>query len=271
MDTENDNTVQHDMNRSNDIKMELSQGLSIEDWSDIESIRSSYSSIFQNQTKSHRSYEISDRITALITWSEFASERAMKLIHFFQQIDEFENLNVDDRFTLVKYNLLPLFLIQKCHCYDPLTGKFANRSNEDASKRRQFFALCYGSSGIRETYLNFIRSFSMITDYDSTLINLILVMLLFSKGLSMSENEPILNDVLAVNKAQSHYARLTWNYLLYKHGEKKTLKQFTQIMGNIARIQSFTKYYRDFFRSEIQCAELLERFAPLMQAVLNIA
>lgn len=271
MDTENENIILHDTNESINIQNPLSEVLSNDDWSDIENIRSIYSSIFQNVNQSNRSFDISDRISALVYWSQFSSERALKLVHFFQQIDEFENLNGDDRFTLIKYNLLPLFLIQKCLYYNPITGTFIGRNNEDPTKRRQFFALCYGDSGIRETYRNLIRSFSIITEQDSTLINLILVILLFSKGLSMSEDEPILNDVLAVNRAQSHYTRLTWNYLIYRYGEKKTFTQFTQIMWEISRIQSFTKYFRDFFRIEIQSTDILERFAPLMQAVLNIA
>lgn len=270
MDAENDNTVLNDTIESNSIQSTSSESLSIEDWSDIESVRSNYSSIFENENRSRRCYDTSDRISALITWSEFASERAISLINFFQQIDEFENLNSDDRFILIKYNLLTLFLIQKCLHYNPLTGRFNNKNNDDLFKRRQFFTLCYGTSGIRETFMNLIRSFSAITEQDSTLIYLILIILLFSKGLSMSENESILNDGLAVNRAQSHYTRLTWNYLIYKQGEKKTFQQFTQIMAEIERIQSFTKHYRDFFRSEIQSNDISERFAPLMQAVLNI-
>jgi len=264
MDTENDPNEL--LNRENP----LSVGLSIEDWSDIESIRSIYLSIFENLNECNRSFDISDRKSALVYWSKFSSERALKLINFFQQIDEFENLNGDDKFTLIKYNLLPLFLIQKCLDYNTITGKFNGRNNEDPTKRRQFFSLCYGNSGIRETYRDLMRSFSIITEQDSTLINLILIILLFSKGLSMNEDEPILNDVLTVNQAQSYYTRLTWNYLIYKYGEKKTFVLFTQLMWQIKRIQSFTKHFRDFFRIEIQSPDILERFAPIMQAVLNI-
>ncbi|CAF3451964.1 unnamed protein product, partial [Rotaria sp. Silwood2] len=197
MDTDNDNFISHNKTELNRKVSTSGRSISIEDWSDIESIISSYSSIFQNQYSLCRSFDISDRKSALIYWSEFASQRALKLINFFQEIDEFENLNSDDRFTLIKYNLLSLYLIQKCLNYNPLTGTFINRKNEDVLKRRQFFALCYGTSGIRESFMSLIRSFSKVTEQDSILINLLLVVLLFSKGLSMNETEPELNDELA--------------------------------------------------------------------------
>ncbi|CAF1163507.1 unnamed protein product [Rotaria sp. Silwood1] len=270
MDTNNDNPVSHDKTDLNRKLRTSSQSISIEDWSDIESIRSSYSSIFQNHNSLCRSFDTSDRNSALISWSQFASQTALKMIKFFQQIDEFESLNDDDRFTLIKYNLLPLYMIQKCLNYNPLTGTFVNRNNEDVLKRRQFFALCYGTSGIREKFMSLIRSFSKVTEQDSILLNLLLVILLFSKGLSMSENEPTLNDELAVNRAQSHYTKLTWNYLVHKQGEKKTSKQFTQILTEIERLQSFTKYFREFFLTQTKSTDTLERFAPLMQAVLNV-
>ncbi|CAF1307017.1 unnamed protein product [Rotaria sordida] len=270
MDTDEDNPVNDDKTDLDEKQNISYERISMKDWSDIESIRTSYLSIFQNQNLLCRSFDTSDRNSALISWSQFASQTALQLIHFFQQIDEFENLNIDDRFTLTKYNLLPLYMIQKCFNYNPLTGTFINRRNEDVLKRRQFFALCYGTGGIREKFMNMIRSLSKVTEQDSVLLNLLLVILLFSKGLSMSENEPALNDEIAVNRAQSHYIKLTWNYLVYKLGEKNTSKKFIQILTEIERLQSFTKYFREFFLTQTKSKDTLERFAPLIQAVLNI-
>lgn len=266
MDTENFNNI-------NETNNQLYSVLSIEDWSEIQNICSIYKSIFVNENRTCRSYETSDRKSVIVTWSELASERSLQIINFCQQIDEFENLNSDDRFTLIKYNLLSLFLIQKTLLYNPTTKNFNSKTNDNnAIKRRQFFLMFYGASGIRENYLNLIDSFSIATEQDSTLIYLVLIILLFTKGLSMSENENILNDALSVNRAQSHYTKLIWNYLLNKYGdEKKTIQQYIQIMQQIERIQLHTKYFRDYFRTQTQSEDILDRIAPLMQAVLNIS
>lgn len=260
------------LNERSTNEMNISSGLSIEDWSEIEHVRLSYSSTFENQKPECRSYETPDKKTVMVTWSEFSSERALKIINFCQQIDEFENLNKDDQFTLIKYNLLSLFFIQKSLLFNPITGKFNSRINDNnAIKRREFFRLFYGASGIRENYLNLLQSFSSVAEQDSTLIYLIMIILLFTKGLSMSENETILNDVISVNNAQSHYLKLIWNYLLYKYGEKKTIQKFIDIIRQIERIQLHTKYFRDYFRNETQSEDIADRIAPLMQAILNIA
>lgn len=271
MDTDDDNIVSNDNLQLNTMQNSPYAGLSIEDWSEIENVRSSYSSIFPNGTPSCNSFDTSDRTSALICWSEFASQRSLKLINFFQQIDEFEHLNSDDRFTLIKYNLLPLYVVHRSTFYNLLTGTFENSSTEDVLKRRQFFLLCYGTSGIRESYKDLICSFSALAEQDRTTTNLILIILLFSKGLSMSENEPLLNDSSSVNKAQSHYITLLWNYLVYKYGEFKTTKQFAQLLRQMMKLQSYTKLHREFFRKENQSTDMLERLAPLMQSVLNIA
>jgi hypothetical protein len=87
-----------------------------------------------------------------------------------------------------------------------------------------------------------------VTEEDYTLLHLLIVALLFSKGLSMIEDEPLLNDPLAVHQAQSHYTRLIWNYLLDKQGEQKMIRQFTQLLSLVFRIQSKTKYVQDYSR-----------------------
>jgi len=268
MDTDNENLMYEE---SHSIPSTSSEGLSIEDWSDIENIRSSYLSIFENINISYRSYEAPDRITALVSWSEVASERSIKLINFFRQIEEFENLNSDDRFTLIKYNIFPLYVVQRTIYFNPITGTFNNRNNVDPLKRREFFTLCYGTSGIRERFKSLMYSLSSVTEQDQTLIYLLLIILLFSKGLSMSEDEPQLNDQLSVNRAQFHYIRLTWNYLLYKQGERKTTKQFMKLMGEIEKLQSYTKMFRQYFHKQNQSTDVFERLAPLMQTVLNIS
>jgi len=248
--------------------------LSIEDWLTIETIRSNYLLIFENRPNADHLFESPDRASALINWSQFASERAMKLIEFLRQIDLFEHLNPNDKFILIKYNLLFLYFIQKSHNYDPLTRTFGNRqliNNEDILKRRQFWQLIYGASGIREYFKSLIHSFTTATENDSKLIYLIMLILIFSKGLSMNEHEPILNETFNVFKSQCFYVELIWNYLVSKNGEIKAIKQFIEIIQQIHRIQSYSIHFRNYLQTTIPTKKTLEHFAPLMQSVLDIS
>ena len=243
---------------------------SLQQSTEIDQIRSNYVSMHENTKMTNRSFEGNDRTSALIHWSEFASERSLKLISFFRTIEQFEQLNNDDRFILIKYNLYPLYIMQKCLFYDPSVQKFQNRNPSDQNKRREFFHLCYGSTGIIEKFKTLMYSLSIISERDSNLISILSIILLFSKGLSMNENELYLNNSIMVYQNQSYYVDLIWNYFLLKYGYVKTIEKFIQIVQQINKLQFYTKYFREFFQNENQSSQLVDKLAPLMQTVLNI-
>ena len=110
-----------------------------------------------------------------------------------------------------------------------------------------------------------------LTEQDPTSLSLLLTILIFTQGLSMSENEPALKDSLAVARAQLHYTRLLWNYMMNKEGETETCKKFTKLLTLIFRIQSITKTSRDFFRAQLSSPNDVDQIEPLMQTVLHIS
>ncbi|CAF4858538.1 unnamed protein product, partial [Rotaria sp. Silwood1] len=64
----------------------------------------------------------------------------------------------------------------------------------------------------------------------------------------MTQDDFQLSDPSAVHRAQSHYIRLLWSYLINKQNEEKTIQQFTQLISVIMKIQSITKQLKDFIR-----------------------
>jgi hypothetical protein len=98
-----------------------------------------------------------------------------------------------------------------------------------------------------------------------------MVILIFTQGLSMNEDEPPLNDSLAVHRAQLHYTTLLWNYLINKRGEIQANKHFIQLINAIFRIQSETKTFQNFFRVQMMSSATVDQIAPLMQTVLHIS
>ena len=119
-------------------------------------------------------------------------------------------------------------------------------------------------------FVNLFRSLVKVTEQDPTLIALLLTSLIFTKGLSMSEDEPSLNDSLTAHRAQSYHVKLLWNYMVNKQGEIATTKQFSQMLTHIFRIQSAAKQFRNFFSSQLISSDTLDKITPLMQAVLHI-
>ena len=268
-----DNIVIHgsiDIDETEDMLFET---LSVEDWVTIQTVQSSFLSYFQGPAPlCTNCIDLTDRASALISWSQFASHIGLRFISFFRQIDEFEGLHGDDRFILIKYNLLPLFSISKCYHYQPTADDCCScSSSEAANRQRQFFNLCGGSDATRQLFVNMVLSLVQVTEQDPTLLGLLLIILLFTQGLSMREDEPSLKDPLAVYRAHSHYTKVLWNYMVNKQGEINTYKQFTQLLAVVFQMQSTAKKTRDFFLAQFISADVVDRLAPLMQTLLSVS
>jgi hypothetical protein len=256
---------------SYDMQNILFDTLSIEDWVTIQNIQSSFVSAFHSpSSECTDDLDLSDRASALISWSQVADKLVLRFINFFRQIGEFESLDADDRLILIKYNLLPLFPVCKTYNYNPTHDCCSNGQGIEAEKSRRFFKLIGEPYGFRDTFVNLVVFFVEITEQDPILLSLLLIILLFSQGLSMNEDEPSLKDPLTVTRAQSHYTQILWNYMVNKEGEIQACKHFTQILTGIFRLQSVTKTTRDFFRVQFMSSNIMDRIAPLMQTVLHI-
>jgi hypothetical protein len=272
MDKDNDNNVLHEGTDSNEIEKILFETLSIEDWMIIQSIESSFLSAFQiPKEHCHHGIDLSDCASALISWSELANQVSLRFINFFRQIDEFESLHPNDRFILIKYNLLPVFPISKCFYYRKTGGCSSNVGSEVAASHRRLFMGCNVFDTIRGTLINLVHSLVEITEQDPTLLSLLLTVLIFTQGLSMSEDEPPLKDSLAVNRAQAHYTKILSNYLVNKWGEIQACRLWAQLLTIIFRIQTVAKKTRESFRAQYMTSDTLNRITPLMQTVLHIS
>jgi hypothetical protein len=131
--------------------------------------------------------------------------------------------------------------------------------------------LCGDSTGVRQSFVDLVLLLVEATGQDATLLSLLLPVLIFSPGLSMNEDEPPLKDALAVHRAQSHYTRILWNYLIVKCGEVLAYQYFTRLLSVIVHIQSASKIFRDFFRVQFMMSNTVaDKMAPLLQAVLQI-
>ncbi|CAF1212806.1 unnamed protein product [Rotaria magnacalcarata] len=271
MDKDDDNIALHGNIDLNETEETSSKTLSCDDWIAIQSIRSSFLSFFQNESIQCSSIDVSSRTTALISWSQFANKIALSFISFLRQLDEFEGLDDDDRFMLVKYNLLPVFPIFKCFNYKPINHPSRDEENKTQETFGRFFMLCGESPHIGNIFMNLVISLVEVTQQDPTLLSLLSAILIFSQGLSLNENEPPLKDSLAVNRAQMHYTNLLWNYWFNKWGETQTYKFFTQLLAVIFRIQSAAKIIREFFRFQFMTSNTVDLIGPLVQSVLLIA
>ncbi|CAF1478736.1 unnamed protein product [Adineta steineri] len=269
MNKDNNNIVQQndDINGLEDM---LFGTLSIEDWLTIENVRSLFVSNFQNKVPLDTN-SVTDQTSGLVVWSHWASQMALQFIKFFGQIDEFEKLNDEDRFILIKFNIYSMFPLFKCYMYKSVND-FVLSENKACEEKHSKFIYPYGTKErIHENFYNLILSFFEITEQDPTLVSLLMLIFIFTQGLAVSENQPPLQDELAVYRAQNHYIELLWNYLINKKGETYTYKYFNQLILIIFRMQIVSKQSQDFFRQRILASNAIDKMAPLMQTFLNIS
>ena len=220
--------------RSNETNGIVFDTLSVDDWLTMQSVGASFTSYLHLPGVDCTDYfDLSNRSSALVSWSQFASKVAARLICFFRQMNDFENLHADDRFVLIKYNILPLFVLCKCYSYRPINDCSAFNGCNRADKHAEFFRLCGESSNIRHELITIVVSLVHLTDQDPIFISLLLISLLFSRGLSMNEDEPTLQNPMNVNQVQLRYTDLLWKYLADKHGEQKAQKQFIDLLQTL--------------------------------------
>ncbi|CAF2524625.1 unnamed protein product [Rotaria sp. Silwood2] len=197
------------------------------------------------------------------------SVSAMRLLSFFKQIPEFNELNVQDRITLVKYNLMPLIILNCTLGYNTESQKIIE-ADSDAPWDSTILMKVHGHDiymKIRKIFESFVR----IAQYDQRIIQLALIILILTKGFSTSDGltEPILNDGIAVYRAQNYYTELLWKYLETMHGYGKTVHIFNELVIHFISWQMLQGYLHRNLCNVLTPTEMNE-LLPIMKSLLHI-
>ncbi|CAF1487844.1 unnamed protein product [Adineta steineri] len=195
---------------------------------------------------------------------------AMRLLSFFRQIPEFNELNVDDKVTLIKYNLMPLVILNNTLSYNAETKQVVE-TDSDVPWDPSSIQTVHGTAIFLRVQKVF-NSFLGIAKYDQRIIQLVLIVLILTKGFSTDAdaNEPILNDGMAVYRAQSYYTELLWRYMESAHGLENAVQIFKALVAHFISWQTVERDLR------ISCRKLLatsgtNELLPIMKSLLHIS
>ena len=194
----------------------------------------------------------------------------MRLLTFFRQIPEFDQLNVDDKVTLIKFNLLPLLCIDCTLSYRSETKQILE-TDSDLPWDAAIVEEVYGYDGfvqMKKTFQSFVR----IAKYDRSIIQLALIILILTKGFSTSgvEPEPILNDGMTVSRAQNYYTELLWKYIETVHGPDKAVDMCSQLMTHFIAWQRHHQKLRDNVEKNLVSTDIHE-LLPLIKSLFHIS
>jgi len=258
----------------NDINNVLNENFQLnntEDFDIIHNIQTSFLFYFENQFDHlPETFDLSDNASAIISWAQFDSEIALQTIRFFRHINEFENLNSDDRLILIKYNLFPLMLIRKSYNYRPTTLRNPVEIEKEKERIARVETLCQISNNFKNKSDLFFHSIIQYTEHDPILLSLLLVIGLFSPTLSLNLDEPIFKDSLSIYRAQTLYTKILWNYLIMKQDERIAQQKFVQLMTILLRVQLTSVIARKFLHDQITNTNSVDKITELMQSILHI-
>lgn len=207
--------------------------------------------------------------TTLLDHINARSVCALRLVSFFKQIPEFNELNIHDRVTLIKYNLMPLAILNCTLSYDVKT-EMCQEAKSDAPWNSSILLTVHGDD-IYQRVKKIFESFARIAQYDQRIIQLALIILILTKGFSANSNmsEPILNDGLAVFSAQNYYTELLWKYLETMHGAGKAVYIFHELVAHFVSWQMLQRHLSHSLPKVLSPTEMNE-LLPIMKSLIHI-
>ncbi|CAF1354714.1 unnamed protein product [Rotaria sordida] len=243
--------------------------LSAEELQRVETIQISFEQRIELAARDGLPWNPSIHTSTLLQHLNARSVSAMRLLSFFKQIPEFNELNVQDRVTLVKYNLMPLFILNCTLGYNRESQTIIE-TDSDAPWDSSIFMKVHGYD-IYNQARKIFESFVRIAQYDQRIIQVALIILILTKGFSANDNscEPILDDGIAVYRAQNYYTELLWKYLETIHGYGKAIQIFNELVAHFMSWQMLQRYLHRNLCNVLTPTEMNE-LLPIMKSLLHI-
>ncbi|CAF3482903.1 unnamed protein product [Rotaria socialis] len=245
------------------------QLLSYEELQRVQTIQLSFEQRIELAARDGLPWNPSIHTSTLLQHLNARSVSAMRLLSFFKQIPEFNDLAVQDKVTLIKYNLMPLFILNCTLGYNSETEKIIE-ADFDAPWDSTILAQVHGQD-IYMRVKKIFESFVRIAQYDPRIIQLALIVLILTKGFSATSDstEPCLDDGMAVYRAQNYYTELLWKYLETIHGYGKAVHIFNELVAHFTSWQMLQYYLHSDLHNVLSPTEMNE-LLPIMKSLLHI-
>jgi len=247
------------------------------DWSCLNYIQNAYLSSLQSgpSASSVISLELTpDKMSAYMNTLDIQNFSAIKLINFIRRIPEFEELDGNDRLILVKYNVTLLFLINHALTFDATRELVYLNTLDPLSPADEAFAqcckslfiLCYGYE-FNRVCVSLLRAVSDLVNKDPIIIQLIMLIMIFLKGLSAEDDqEPLLNHGQHVFHLHSKYADLLFRYLIERSSFDAAVIKMIRITEILMKTQTLIRDFHHQIKSKID----INSINPLMKSLLHL-
>jgi len=197
------------------------------------------------------------------------SNSALRLLVFFKQIPEFNQINVDDKLILIKYNLMRIIVLNYSLSFKKVTDKVLEL-DINILWNRTMLGVIHGYSIFSEIKQRFLPLVS-IARSDEKIIHLALIVFILLKGLSTGDTalEPILQDEISVFHVQSFYSELLWKYLETTYGYDEAFRIMTTLVTQFLSWQILNLKLKNNIKQRISDSDL-DGLSPIMKSLFII-
>ncbi|CAF1586626.1 unnamed protein product, partial [Didymodactylos carnosus] len=179
-------------------------------------------------------------------------------ISYFKSIPEFHQLYIEDQITLIRCNLRLLMPLG----YLELNNFVEHPIPNDIMLPIHGKAFHTKMTNINKKFVIFV--------YNSTVIKLVLIILLFSTSLLTMDSMRLMNisiqNIKQLYESQNFYTELLWKYMLHTYGEPESIMMFNLIISQCLNLQNLTIERDEQLRKKTEFSTIV----PLMQSVLQI-
>lgn len=239
------------------------------DWSKIQQIQTAYSeAMAYNQVVGVPLYPATHSIISALDLIQVPTYlSSLRLITYLRKTPEFNLFDSEDRFTLVKHNLLVSVFIHIVLIYDPIADTYHEHNTEDPIFQGRDWIRVLGEDcyhKLTATAKNLIH----VLEYDRVVAKLLIIIILYIKGFCGYdiEHEPSLINPSVVLNAHITYTEILYKYCIHQYGLTRTISLFTHLISPLLAIQRLAVKLKDIVHSTIDASQL----TPLMQTVLQL-
>ena len=260
------------------IENEVSYELTEHDWSCLNSIQNAYLSSWRSTPLMSSMFSLeltSDKMSTYMNTLDIQNINAVRTINFVRQIQDFADLNENDRVTLVKYNSTMAGLIRFSLTFDktreiwyvdPKDDSPSSATEAFAEQCKSLFILCYGYELFRSV-ADILHTIEDLVSKDPVTVQLLMLTMLFLKGLSASDDrESMLYDYPRVFQAHSKYADLLFRYLIQQSSFEQASMKMMHTVEVLMKLQRLTQDFQHEVKTKIDANYI----NPLMKSLLNL-
>jgi hypothetical protein len=234
------------------------------DWLKIEFVQNAYNEgVRLNQTAGISQYPSIQRIESTIELFRVPLYMSsMRLITYFKQIPEFQQLAKDEQIYLVKLNTLVIVFLHSIFIYDTKEKVYHEKDTNDPLFTEKDWIKTLNKD-FHDQMKQIQNDLTEIIQTDNKLIEILFLIILFSNNTHSKYSSSNINS-LNIFKAQNVYNELFYKYCLHYYGLQKSSTLLLQYITKIMKIEKLVHDIKCVIHEYMDIRQL----SPLMQSLL---